>query len=470
MNRTRRHYQRPERAGILVTALIFAVAVGVAVASLLSLARTSMKLSDRSVNLTAAIDLAEIGLEHGLWSLNAAQSGVATAWQGWTTSGPNAWRKFSGFNYQASVTGEVNVYVANYNASGPSIVTRATLTLQDGTILTRWLRVTTASRGLFPYGLLARDTITATGGAWMDSWQSDPDGDPSTPAIPWSGGVSRDNARIATVSTATPSISLGSADVYGTAAVGAGSSAGLTMSWGGRLGPHGMPISGSYNVAPGALSTGFTATFQTITAPTGATITGNYQLPRSVSGPPYYLAAESIGTTGAATILQMDQMTINGAATLTIKGDVTIHLPPSVIQTVTVAGSGRILLESGATLKIYTPGNISISGAGITNSSAPENVQIWSTRNGSNGQTISLSGSGALSAIIYAPDAQLSLPGHTDFAGAAIVKSAALTGSGAFHYDESLSNFGSGGSIAVDSYNELDTPAERAPYVAALTF
>ena len=80
------------------------------------------------------------------------------------------------------------------------------------------------------------------------------------------------------------------------------------------------------------------------------------------------------------------------------------------------------------------------------------------------------------------PDAALTLPGHTDFSGAAVVRTARLTGSGAFHYDESLERFTGGtkpvettgggvaGVITIESYTELTTPADRSGYLAVLSF
>ncbi|WP_221030616.1 DUF7305 domain-containing protein [Actomonas aquatica] len=459
----------PNRGGALITALVFVAVIGISLASYLTVSQTAVHTAHRALYLTATVDLAETGLEHGMWSINAQEDGNPNAWTGWTINGSNATRTLSGFDYGAGVTGTVKVLVENYAASAPAVCARARITLANGATLEKWLRVTTASRGLFAFGLLARDTIVMSGGAWVDSWQSDPDNDPATPPVGWSPGVARDNGSLASASTALPSISIGSADLYGTTAVGSSLMAGLAMSWGGQVGPRGMPIAGPYNLAPGALTTNFTANFETVTVPSGATPRSPYVLPRSVAGPPYYLAAETIGSPGATTYLQLDSMSVAGAATLTIEGDVTLYLPPSGITTLNVAGSGRIRLAPDASLTIYTPGNITVSGAGITNPSAPANLQIWSNRNGSLGQTIRLAGSGALNAAIYAPDADLILPGHTDFAGAAVVNSATLSGSGSYHFDESLKNFGSGGSVAIDNYSELNTAASRSPYIARLS-
>src|SRR5690606_18838942 len=144
------------------------------------------------------------------------------------------------------------------------------------------------------------------GGAYFDSWNSDPDNNAATAAIPYSSGVAASNSAVASASKLTPAISIGSADIYGKVSVGAASTAGLAISWGGQVGPRGMPLSGSYNVAANHFIPNFTAAFETVTNPTGATVVAPYILPRSVSGPPYYISAESFGSPGATTVLQLN--------------------------------------------------------------------------------------------------------------------------------------------------------------------
>jgi len=454
---------------MLITTLIFAAVLAAGLASLLLLTKQARRSSTRFFYETAVVNLAESGLEQAMLALNAAKAGDSGAWTGWATSSSSNTRTVTGTALGTGATGSVKIAVLNPGSAAPQVIARAIVTLKDGQQVEKWLKITLGNRSLFAYGLLARNTITASGGAYFDSWISDPDNNPATAAVPYSAGVARDNCAVATASTATPSISIGSADIYGKVAVGAASSAGLAMSWGGQVGPRGMPATGAYNLAAGALSTGFTASFETVSDPTGATVQAAYVLPRSVSGPPYYLSAEAIGTTGGTTVVQMNSLTVEGAAVLTIKGEVTLFLPASAVTTLKIAGSGKIVLESGAKLKIYTPGDIDISGAGIVNASAPENLQIWSTRNGAAGvQNINLAGSGSLSAVIYAPDANLTMPGGTHLYGAAVVKQATFSGSAAFHYDESLVNFGGNGSMKITGYEELETPADRSPYTGIL--
>lgn len=482
-----------KRAGLLITALILMAVMAVSLSSYLSLGRAALRVSNRNFYVNAAVDLAETGVEQAMWAINAAAASDTSAWTGWTLDGSAARRAFSGFTYAGGVTGAVNVYVANYSGAGAVVTAKARVSLPDGAVVEKWLKISLKGRTIFAYGLLARDRITAAGGCEFDSWNSDPDNNPATAMVAYSTSVATSNANIAAASTASSAVTLNpSAIVYGKVAVGTNSgsaitygsqtgagknsAAGLYQDWGTKVGVKGsMPSGSNPYLAPDSLVTGFSASFDTTTAPGGATVRASYVLPRSVSGPPYYLSEESLGTAGANTMLQMDKLTVEGAATLTIKGNVTLVMPPSGVETFLVTGSGKIVLDANATLTVYTPGNINVSGAGIANPSAPQALQIWSTRPaGSTGQTIKLAGSGAMSGVIYAPDAALSLPGGTNFFGAAVVYSASLTGSGKFHFDEALKNFspaGSGGSsVAIASYQELNTPAARQPYLSLLNF
>src|SRR5690606_36218513 len=161
----------------------------------------------------------------------------------------------------------------------------------------------------------------------------------------------------------------------------------------------------------------------------------------SVAGPivPNGWGESELGSNGQTKVYNLERIHISGSHTLTIKGDVTLVLPPSGIDVVKIEGSGKIRLAEGAKLKIFTPGNINISGAGFLNNYSPSNLQIWSTATTS-GQKIILAGSGNLSGTIYAPDAAFTIPGGTHIYGAVVGQSFNMSGSGSFHYDESLVN------------------------------
>ena len=149
----------------MITATILTLAIGVALVSFLELGQTTLKISNRAFHANAAMNLAESGLEQAMWSISKAVDGDAFAWAGWTTSGANAQRKFTGFNYDANTTGFARVYVRNYAlASAPTIIVRGTITPVSGPIIVKWVVVSLFQRSLFANGLVAKDTLTFSGG------------------------------------------------------------------------------------------------------------------------------------------------------------------------------------------------------------------------------------------------------------------------------------------------------------------
>lgn len=488
------------RGGILLTAMILAFCLALALTGYLSMTKSMLRNANRNLYLTASLDLAETGLEQAMWALNAAASDNTDAWKDWTTEDGNAWRRFADFGYIGNDTGYVNVYVSNYARPGATIVTRSVITLADGQVIEKWVKARLKGRSLFEFGLVAREPFTAGGGNVFDSWISDPDGDPDTASVPYSSGIARSNGSVATTSTATPAIELnGSAKVYGKVSVGTDTGAsilygalggaatgwnptsvnwkaGLKQNWGSTVGVKGDP---SEYLRQDYLITGFSATFEAITAPSDPAdfLVGSYTLSyNDAAKNNAYVNKETLGQAGKSQTYMMNKLTVKADGKLTIAGDVTVVLPPSGQTTFEIIQGGSLSLANGASLKIYTPGNIAVTGgasAGIVNNNATDSVQIWSTRaSGSTGQTINLAGSGAFRGVIYAPEAEFTIPGGTNFYGAAVVRKFTMSGSGSLHYDESLKNFAGGGSapVALASYQELTTAEDREDYVQALTF
>lgn len=446
--------RNPRRGSVLIVVIIFTAMLAIVMPSYLALSNASLRMANRAFYGNAARGLAETGIEHAVWALNQVAEGN-DSWDGWQIAGDEARASFGGFSYGGNVTGSVATRIVGYEGENPTAVAEAVIVLHDGSRVSRYMRAdlsaspAEAGGGIFAYGMLARDSIRAEGGASFDSWNSDPANDGSY--VPYGPVVRKDNVKIASASAATPSIWLGSSDVYGSAAVGGATASALHMSWGGQVGPRdqnlfheddkfqlwakdppGWLVSQKNH---GALTTGFTATFEDVAAPEATIFNNPYLSPTWGEG--------FLGADGATQVISLSRILVTGSHTLTIKGDVTLILPPSNTNVLKIEGSGKIRLAAGASLRIYTPGNIDISGAGFLNSQAPRNLQIWSTAAAA-GQTIALAGSGNLSGTIYAPNAHFTIPGGTNIYGAVVGKSFNMTGSGAFHYDESLIHLGMG--------------------------
>lgn len=440
---------------MVVLAMLFGTLLIVALGSYVALNTHSHKMANRSFYSAEAVNMAESGLEEAIWSFNQANAGDATAWSGWTISGNSARRTFNDFNLGANATGEVKVYVDYYNPAPtmqPIVVAKATIALpgNQGTV-SRMLEVKMKRRSYFAAGLVAKQNITFSGStASVDSWVSDPDNDPSTAALAYSSSRRRDRGAIGATSV-NATITVGNADIWGTAAVGGSSTSAIDLGPNGRVGPFntGNGVKDAASVA-----TDFAAFLDTVSNPTGGTVIAS--------------VGSTIGTTGTATVWRAPSITGN----LTVYGDVTLVLTAGPgTHAIDIEASEGITLAPGATLKIYTEGDVKIAGNGLANpNDKPDSFQLWGTSTSTIEQQIQLAGNGALKGVVYAPNARIHINGNGDIMGAAVGKRIELDGNSAFHYDESLANWGSNTPFGVIRWRELATAADRDVYAANLAF
>ncbi len=454
------------RGSLLIVAMIFAAVLGIAITTYIRMARSNLTISNRAFYNNAGINLAETGLEEAMWGINQMVAGNASAWDNWTTSGNNAWRKWTGYAFDQNATGTVRVYVANYNgASAPNLVARSTVQLADGAPIEKWIQVTLSKRSKFANGLVAKDSISFSGNnASVNSWNSDPDNDPGTAAIPFSDAVKNDNGSVGSVSVSVDAVLVQNADIWGYAATG-----GALPSVGsnGLVGPFGTS-SGTMDMSH--VSTDFSASFDAVSAPSQSYyviggITNNTTLPRggdsaAADGKYYYEAT---------------QINFNNK-TLTISDKVVLKLTDTTTSISIGGGSGELHIDAGASVEIYAPGDIDIGGSGVFNggttaaaANQPVSCQIWGTK-ASGVQDIEIAGNGVLSAIVYAPQGSVKINGNGDVCGSVVANDITCVGNAAFHYDESLANFDGGSPYGITRWKELTAAADRASYEAVLSF
>src|SRR3954469_3372011 len=119
---------KSQRGSVLLVAMILTVAIALAIGSYFSLTLSSLNMSNRSYHYSAAMNVAETGLEEGMWSINQLVDGTSAAFTGaygWTTDASgNATKKVTGFTLGQNTDGYVNVFVKNYAGSGsaPTLV------------------------------------------------------------------------------------------------------------------------------------------------------------------------------------------------------------------------------------------------------------------------------------------------------------------------------------------------------------
>jgi len=460
-----------ERGSLLIVAMLLTAVIGISLASYIRLGRTSLAISNRALYHNAAMNLAENGLEEAMYSVNRMVENPAYSWEddGWTELGANARRKWTDAAFDQNATGEVRVFVYDYaGAAGPRLLARALVTLGGGAgagaPIEKWIEVQLRKTSKFANGLVAKDSIRFSGNnASVDSWNSDPDNLPGTVAIPYSAGVKNDSGSIGSISVSVDAVLVNNADIWGYAATGG---APPTVGTQGLIGPFGT-AAGTVN--PSHVSTDFSAGFDAVAQPTGGTalapITSTATLP-AVAGTTATYSLESIGLSG-------------GGKKLVIQGDVTLYLTAVAgSSAIDISGNAGIEILPGASLKLYTAGNVSISGNGVLNggttaatANQPINFQIWGTSTDTvTDQSIQIAGNGVLSGIIYAPNGDVRINGNGDVMGSVVAEDITLVGNATFHYDESLADFGGGNPFRVTRWNELTTAADRAAVSGVLSF
>lgn len=462
------------RGAVLIVAMLLAAIIAVALVSFLKLSNTSLNLGLRNFYGTAAVNLAESGLERAMYCLNRNQvDGVdlATAWpsaDGWTTNTSThiATATFTGFTPGPNATGSIKVYVRNYDLSGTVvIVAKSSIAVPNSPSIEKFIEVTLARRSVFA-GLVAKVSLRGDSNLRVDSWAST---NPTTGAYtPYSSGLARAGGPIGVVSPTNGALNVGdNPTIYGTVNTGGGT---ISKSGSAKLA---NTVGGSgWNTALENKS--FTYSFPAITTPSPSAsdinsittnLTSSATFPRvgdvrAADGKYYYVFAAGKG--------------INySTGTLTIKQPVVFIMPNH-------SGTNAIYTSSAATFTygtapgdngsftLYTNGNINFdSGANWFQNKAPVNTAIYGTNPTS--QTFVTRGGGTFYGSIIAENATINFDSGTNIMGAFCCNSMTLLGGVNFHYDESLGSL-AGGGYRITKWKELQSAAERDAYASALSF
>lgn len=458
-----------QRGSLLVVAMILSAIISISLVSYLTLGRTGMEISNRALYNNGAMNLAENGLEQAVYAVNKKQADSTYAFTGWTAVGLTdyfqVWRDIP---LGVGATGEIHAYIYNSTSAAPKIVTRSIVTMNGATgrTLEKWIEVRLRKTSKFSNGLVAKETISFSGNnASVNSWNSDPDNDPATAAVAYSDAVKRDLGSVGSISVSVNSVGVNNADIWGYASTG-----GALPSVGsnGSVGPFGT-TDGTMDMTH--VSTDFSASFDPVTPPTtysyhayGGAITGNESLPRGsdpVSADGYYY-------------IEADSINFNNF-TLTITNKVVLKLTNTITAIAIGGGSGALNINSGAKLVVYASGDIGIAGNGIMNggttlatANQPASCQIYGTKT-TLSQDISIAGNGLLNTVVYAPFGSVKINGNGDVGGSVVANDITVVGNAAFHYDESLANFGGNNPYRVSKWNELTSAADRSLVASVLS-
>jgi hypothetical protein len=411
---------RSHAGSLLISAMLISTAIALGLASYLRVSYNSSKVSDRTYYLNAASNLAEAGLEEGIYCYRLVDGGtvVTTAWRGWTTSSGNATLTLPTFNLGNNAIGIVKIFVIGYDgvSSTPACISQATITPLDGSpVVKKTLKCTLKKTGSYNAAILTRTSLTLGANTLVDSFNSNPS-NRSSDDLGWErltyadykDKPSSNGNLISTGSKGT--ITLGSkASVKGNVLLAASSNS----------------ISASQ--VSGSIVNNYTSTpFPSYSTPTFPGMKINWILFKGIpsslpedgddispDGRYYYIAATQA----------LSKTKIADGKNVTI---------------LTLSMKGGLEVGKNSTCIVWSLGNITTSGSdGFTNKNWAGALQIFGILT----TTVALGHSGDTAACIYAPLASVTFNGggtKKEFTGAIIADTFSTSADWSFHYDEAL--------------------------------
>lgn len=407
----------------MITALILAAVTAVIVSGFLVHSAQEARLANRSFFLTAILNLAEAGVEEGLYAINTG--GFTTA-NGWSPVGGSAgdFSKVISDIDLRQATGAIYIRVDGALGPTPVVTACGVATFPTQPRLVKQLRVGATARRIWSNTVVGRSNITVDGSADIDAYDSS--------LGPYNPTTNRsDRASIATNDTVVVS---GSATIYGYVATGGSPPS---------VGPGGRIYGATSPASPAVDTTRVRTDFSTNLADAAPPPTSGSAYALGTTWPSSSVTLPRTGDTAGANgrfLYTVTNVALGGSDVLSIKG------PVDLVATGNVSIGGSARLEVGGTgatnpsLNLYSPGTITLGGNGMVNHTINSaKVSFWGTKPaGTPPQTISLGGSSAFYGTIYAANGNITVDGSGSVFGALIGNSVLIKGSTELHYDTQL--------------------------------
>jgi hypothetical protein len=365
---------RNERGFVLLAVYVAVIFVTVFSMVLFARHRAAIQATERYQNRILAFNAAESGIDFALRELATnsslrTQTATETHTSSYTPMEQNEYRFIV-----SPVAGRSDLRRIDSKGCAPNC-TNTSRAFQTSDIAV-YCRLTAEGppSSLFTYGVYAKDSITMSGNATFDSYNSN---------YGAYGGSNRSSTGdMAVNSTLSGRLSLsGNAKIKGNAYVG-------------------------YNGIPNTV----------------ITTTGNSSVTGSRSN-----LAENWSNYASPTLPETvtnTTLSVSGNNTRTLTAG-TYHVP-----SISVSGNGKIV-TTGAVV-IYVDGAISISGNGIlVTNNHPANLLLYSMGS----SNVSISGNGSFYGGVYAPNSSVTATGNGDVFGAVIAKTYTQSGNGSTHFD-----------------------------------
>jgi Tfp pilus assembly protein PilX len=396
---------------VLVVALVTTIAVGVIATGLVGLTLQERRLAARSSAYSKALFAAESGADLACEEFSK-QSGGASAWSGWASSG-------SSKSSSSNLAGGSQYSVTALNSADLCTITATGQVSVAGVTVQRVVKVTVKkvqnTPQFFKYGIMSKASISIGGSVKADSFDStDPTKSTNGQYDPIKAAA---NVTLATLSSANPAIKVsGGARLDGIST--------LSVAPGGVIDiAHYIPYTGikTYDAAQ-AIPDVVVPSFP---APTGSIDTG-----------PWATRFQTITVNGSKDV-SLQNLKVVSDGTLTITGSGTLRI--YVDGEMEISGSGSLVIKEGVKVEFYANDDLVIKGSGKLNNESGKaaNCAIWGTETCTK---VYATGNSAYIGTVYAPYAEVDLTGSSSATGAFLGGAVKFSGSSTYHIDESLFN------------------------------
>jgi hypothetical protein len=413
-----RQSARGDRGAALLAALCFATVMAIALSSYLMVCYRSLAMSTRAMSSTRSAEIAELGMEDALWSLNNS------TWTGWTINGTTATKTITGFTFDNSATGSVSITITNYDGTTGTrnVTVTASTSLSDGSQVRRTLTATSAEAPLMTNAVAATTGLVkftaATTSGIIDSYDST-----AGAYVAASAGYSAVVAAGST-STSASTVQLTNAQVKGYVAT---VSTGPSYSTSAKI--FGPTTPGTTRIDNARISTSPYQPVFDIKSISGAGTTLNNPVTDTIT---------TIGTSGAssASIYYNSGLNMVGATKIIVDGPVKLVVSGNMYIGLS-GGTPSIEVTANGTLEVFVSGDIAIYGNGINNlTTSPKKAVIY----GSNSLTApDMNTTTPFYGVIYTPTGDFKVWSNNAIYGSIVARNVTFSGTApAVHYDTSL--------------------------------
>lgn len=411
VNSIKKRFFSSESGSILIAALLVTTALALVMGAHSSRLVSEYRMSDRSYHMSAAMGLAEAGIQHAASELNYGDFATWTA----SNSGETQALTVASFtNASGVVCGGYTVTITDADTDAPSVVAvgfspdmatpRSTKTIKVGLMR--------GEKGFFTMGVFGKESVVLNSNAVVDSYNSTFGAYGGT-NISHSGNVGTNSTSESWPYAVTMN---SNAQVYGDVVIGPGGDTDYAI-----LENANVSITGAKETLDELKN------FPDVYAPT-LTYRGSIQLNANGSA--------SITESG-----KYDFIRLNSNSHITVSGgDIQLHITGEL----SLNSNTRIDVEAGSSLELYVDSQMNFnSNAQINNlNTDPTKCILYGTSNYTG--YLNFNSNTAFFGVVYAPEAHIQMNSNSGIYGSVAGKTVSICSNGQVHYDEALGESGAG--------------------------